>query len=66
MAAPDDGAESRDVPATQFGLLGTRRLLPLFVAQFLGAFNDNVFKQALIILFPTVRCWAPQRISASS
>ena len=51
MAAPDDGAESRDVPATQFGLLGTRRLLPLFVAQFLGAFNDNVFKQALIILF---------------
>ena len=51
MAAPDDGTESRDVPATQFGLLGTRRLLPLFVAQFLGAFNDNVFKQALIILF---------------
>ena len=51
MAAPDDGAESRDVPATQFRLLGTRRLLPLFVAQFLGAFNDNVFKQALIILF---------------
>ena len=42
--------ESRE-HATQFRLLGTRRLLPLFTAQFLGAFNDNVFKQALIILF---------------
>ncbi len=27
-----------------------RRYLPLFVTQFLNAFNDNVFKQALIIL----------------
>ena len=35
----------------QFRLLGARRLLPLFITQFLGAFNDNVFKQALIILF---------------
>ena len=42
-------AEAR--PKTQFRLLGSRRLLPLFVAQFLGAFNDNVFKQALIVLF---------------
>lgn len=31
-------------------LLGTRRFLPLFVAQFLGAFNDNVFKNAMVIL----------------
>lgn len=31
-------------------LLGTKRFLPLFVAQFLGAFNDNVFKNALVIL----------------
>jgi MFS family permease len=29
-------------------LLGTRRFLPLFVTQFLGAFNDNLFKNALI------------------
>src|SRR5215469_185231 len=35
---------------TQFALLGTRRFLPLFVTQFLGALNDNVFKQALVIL----------------
>ena len=32
------------------GLLKTRRFLPLFVTQFLGAFNDNLFKNALVIL----------------
>jgi MFS family permease len=31
-------------------LLGQRRFLPLFLTQFLGAFNDNVFKNALVIL----------------
>jgi len=31
-------------------LLRTRRFSPLFATQFLGAFNDNVFKNALIIL----------------
>lgn len=35
---------------SQFELFKTRRFLPLFLAQFLGAFNDNVFKNALIIL----------------
>ena len=34
----------------QFRLLGQRRFLPFFVTQFLGAFNDNIFKNALIIL----------------
>ena len=34
----------------QFALLGSRRFLPLFVTQALGAFNDNVFKNALVIL----------------
>ena len=34
----------------QFTLLLTRRFLPLFITQFLGAFNDNVFKNALVIL----------------
>jgi 1-acyl-sn-glycerol-3-phosphate acyltransferase len=32
-----------------FGLLKTRRFAPFFWTQFFGAFNDNVFKQALII-----------------
>lgn len=34
---------------SQFALLRSRRFLPLFVTQFLGAFNDNVFRFALII-----------------
>lgn len=31
-------------------LLARRRFLPLFVTQFLGAFNDNLFKTALVLL----------------
>jgi MFS family permease len=30
-------------------LLGRRRFLPLFVTQFLGAFNDNLFKTAMVL-----------------
>jgi 1-acyl-sn-glycerol-3-phosphate acyltransferase len=37
--------------ASQYGLLRERRFLPFFLTQFLGAFNDNVFKNALMILF---------------
>ena len=33
----------------QFQLLRLRRFAPLFAVQFLGAFNDNVFRFALII-----------------
>lgn len=36
--------------SNQFSLLLSRRFLPLFVTQFLGAFNDNVFKNALVFL----------------
>ncbi|WP_226667784.1 MFS transporter [Microbulbifer aggregans] len=35
---------------SQFHLLGSRRFLPFFCTQFLGAFNDNVFKNALIVM----------------
>jgi acyl-[acyl-carrier-protein]-phospholipid O-acyltransferase / long-chain-fatty-acid--[acyl-carrier-protein] ligase len=31
-------------------ILKARRFLPLFITQFLGAFNDNVFKNALVML----------------
>ena len=34
----------------QFGLLKQKRFGPFFVTQFLGAFNDNLFKNALIVL----------------
>ncbi len=40
-----DGGEK-----SQFGLLATRRFGPFFWTQFFGAFNDNVFKNALIIM----------------
>lgn len=34
----------------QFHLFNTKRFAPLFITQFLGAFNDNVFKTALVML----------------
>jgi len=35
---------------SQFALLRERRFWPLFVTQFLGAFNDNAYKNALLVL----------------
>jgi 1-acyl-sn-glycerol-3-phosphate acyltransferase len=45
-------APSKPDPAarSQFALLATRRFLPFFVTQFSGAFNDNVFRNALAVL----------------
>ena len=34
----------------QFGLLKEKRFGPLFGTQFLGAFNDNLYKNALVVL----------------
>ncbi|MDQ8023713.1 MAG: MFS transporter [Moraxellaceae bacterium] len=36
--------------SNQFQLMREKRFLPFFLTQFLGAFNDNVFKTALITL----------------
>lgn len=36
--------------SSQFALLRQRRFAPFFVTQFLGALNDNVFRNGLIIL----------------
>ncbi len=36
--------------SSQTDLLKTRRFLPFFVTQALGAFNDNIFKNALMLL----------------
>lgn len=35
---------------SQFKLFKTSRFLPFFLTQFLGAFNDNLFKSALVML----------------
>lgn len=37
-------------PQSQFALLKTQRFFPLFVVQFLGAFNDNLLKTILVVL----------------
>lgn len=36
--------------SSQFGLMRQRRFLPFFLTQFFGAFNDNLFKNALVVL----------------
>jgi MFS family permease len=36
--------------SNQSGLLRARRFAPLFVTQFLGALNDNVLKNAMVVL----------------
>lgn len=36
--------------SNQFSLLRQRRFAPFFLTQFLGAFNDNVFRNGLVIL----------------
>ena len=36
---------------SQFALLKTRRFLPLFIAQAIGAFNDNAFRSSLAMIF---------------
>ena len=35
---------------SQFGLFRSRKFTPLFITMFLGAFNDNFFKSAMVIL----------------
>ncbi|MFK7839396.1 MAG: MFS transporter [Bdellovibrionales bacterium] len=36
--------------SSQFSLMKTKRFLPLFIVQFLGAFNDNLLKTILVVL----------------
>ena len=36
--------------SSQFSLIGEKRFGPFFLTQFLGAFNDNVYKNALLLL----------------
>ncbi len=46
------------------GLLKERRFLPLFVTQFLGAFNDNLFKTSMV-LFATYQVYNDARIESN-
>ena len=44
-----DGSRFFDMQAS-LRLLARRRFLPLFATQFLGAFNDNLFKTAMVMM----------------
>ena len=50
--------------APQMSLLARRRFAPLFATQFLGAFNDNLFRSAM--LFLRAPCWRAMRSAARS
>ena len=43
----------------KFSLLRTKRFLPFFISQFLGAFNDSAFKQMIVLLvsLSTISFW---------
>jgi 1-acyl-sn-glycerol-3-phosphate acyltransferase len=46
----ESNQQSQHSRHSQFSLLKSRRFAPFFGTQFLGAFNDNLFKNALIVL----------------
>ena len=56
-AALDDRQSARRVIQNVTHLLRARRFLPLFATQFLGAFNDSLFKQA-VVLFVTYQLYS--------
>ncbi|OUY07087.1 MFS transporter [Acinetobacter populi] len=39
------------MPTKSTSLLTSRRFLPMFLTQFFGAFNDNIYKYALLMVF---------------
>ena len=46
------------------GLLRERRFLPLFVTQFLGAFNDSLFKTSMV-LFATYEIFSDPAVESN-
>lgn len=57
--------ESSDSSNSQFHLLKENRFRPFFLTQFFGAFNDNVFKNALFILIAFQSSYAGSTDSTS-
>jgi MFS family permease len=54
---PDDDPRGPGLIQNVAHLLRARRFLPLFCTQFLGAFNDSLFKQA-VVLFVTYQLYS--------
>ncbi|MDR2219960.1 MAG: MFS transporter [Methylobacillus sp.] len=51
-------AQEKNDTHSQFRLLRRRRFLPLFITQFLGAFNDNAYKTSLVMLLTFGASWS--------
>ena len=49
LGSAPPGAAQSEFMTTQTHLIHSRRFLPLFVTQLLGAFNDNLFKNAMVL-----------------
>src|SRR4051795_9894058 len=54
---PDEDARGQRLIQNVSHLLRARRFMPLFATQFLGAFNDSLFKQA-VVLFVTFQLFS--------
>src|SRR3954452_8994996 len=54
---PDEDARGQRLIQNVSHLLRARRFVPLFATQFLGAFNDSLFKQA-VVLFVTYQLYS--------
>lgn len=50
MKTMNNSVTNENIEKSQFGLLTTKRFRPFFFTQFFGAFNDNLFKNALVII----------------
>lgn len=61
--APKKGKTIAASKRGPLGLMSTRRFAPFFWTQFMGAFNDNVFKNALMLM---IAFTASRRLGASS
>jgi MFS family permease len=57
VPVPDDHPRSHGLIQNVAHLLRARRFVPLFATQFLGAFNDSLFKQA-VVLFVTYQLFS--------
>ena len=45
---------SVDIIHLKYGLFLQRRFLPMFLAQFLGSFNDNLLRNGLVVMIALV------------
>ncbi len=62
MSASEAGGQAAGAERGQFSLLLSRRFSPFFFTQALGAFNDNVYRNAVIVLI----VFAPGAVDADA